>query len=221
MLAPRGPPTGGGAAMAAGPQRRRPAGRRSRGGPRLSGSSFPSTWRAGLPRSPVPRDPVSRSCGWLEPSAGPRRFGRSQPVRRSRVGSVVDLETTVRLRVLGELAATRDGEVVDLGGRRQRAVLAALVILRDQVVPAERLAACVWGDNPPANPAGALQAYVSRGGTRTGRRDAHAGRGPPAVARSGIRRVPRRAMGRGRGLAALRAARRCPRATAGDATPAA
>lgn len=73
----------------------------------------------------------------------------------------MDGETTVRLRVLGELAATRDGAVVDLGGRRQRAVLAALVILRDQVVSPERLADCVWGDHPPANPAGAVQAYVS------------------------------------------------------------
>jgi len=73
----------------------------------------------------------------------------------------VDGETTFRLRVLGELAATRDGAVVDLGGRRQRAILAALVILRGQVVSAERLADCVWGDNPPANPAGAIQAYVS------------------------------------------------------------
>ena len=73
----------------------------------------------------------------------------------------MDDDTTVRLRVLGELAATRAGAIVDLGGRRQRAVLAALVILRNQVVPAERLADCVWGDHPPANPAGALQAYVS------------------------------------------------------------
>ncbi|MET0789203.1 MAG: BTAD domain-containing putative transcriptional regulator, partial [Cellulomonas sp.] len=67
----------------------------------------------------------------------------------------------MRLRVLGELGGTRDGAVVDLGGRRQRAVLAALVIARDQVVPDDRLAACVWGDDLPANPAGALQAYVS------------------------------------------------------------
>ena len=73
----------------------------------------------------------------------------------------MDHETTVRLRVLGELAATRGGVVIDLGGRRQRAVLAALVILRDQVVSAERLADCVWGDHLPANPPGALQAYVS------------------------------------------------------------
>jgi DNA-binding SARP family transcriptional activator len=73
----------------------------------------------------------------------------------------VDGETTVRLRVLGELTATRGGAVVDLGGRRQRAVLAALVIFRDQVVSAERLVDCVWGDHPPADPAGAVQAYIS------------------------------------------------------------
>ena len=76
-------------------------------------------------------------------------------------GERVDGDPKLRLRVLGELTATRNGAVVDLGGRRQRAVLAALVITRDQVVPSERLADCVWGDHPPANPAGALQAYVS------------------------------------------------------------
>ncbi len=65
------------------------------------------------------------------------------------------------LHVLGELTATRDGAVVDLGGRRQRAVLAGLIIHRDQVVPADRLLSCVWGDQPPASASGALQAYVS------------------------------------------------------------
>ena len=70
------------------------------------------------------------------------------------LGREVDGDTRLRLRVLGELAATRDGAVVDLGGRRQRAVLAALVIMRDQVVPADRLADCVWGDAAPANPTG-------------------------------------------------------------------
>lgn len=73
----------------------------------------------------------------------------------------MDHDRGLRLRVLGEITAARDGAAVDLGGRRQRAVLAALVVLRGQVVPAERLADCVWGPNSPANPAGALQAYVS------------------------------------------------------------
>ena len=63
--------------------------------------------------------------------------------------------------MLGELAATRDGAIIDLGGRRQRAVLAALVVMRGQVVPAERLVDCVWGDHSPANGTAAIQSYVS------------------------------------------------------------
>jgi len=73
----------------------------------------------------------------------------------------VDGQPQLHLHVLGELTATRDGAVVDLGGRRQRAVLAGLVMQRDQVVPADRLVDCVWGEHPPANASGALQAYVS------------------------------------------------------------
>jgi DNA-binding SARP family transcriptional activator/DNA-binding NarL/FixJ family response regulator len=65
------------------------------------------------------------------------------------------------LRVLGALVATRDGATVDLGGRRQRAVLAALVVARGHVVSADRLIDAVWGDEAPRDPAGALQAYVS------------------------------------------------------------
>lgn len=73
----------------------------------------------------------------------------------------MDEQPQLHLHVLGELTATRDDVVVDLGGRRQRAVLAGLLILRDQVVPADRLIDCVWGDHPPTNATGALQAYVS------------------------------------------------------------
>ncbi|WP_210438799.1 BTAD domain-containing putative transcriptional regulator [Nocardioides xinjiangensis] len=73
----------------------------------------------------------------------------------------MDRQPQLNLHVLGELTATRDGAVVDLGGRRQRAVLAGLVIHRDQVVPADRLVGCVWGEQPPVNASGALQAYVS------------------------------------------------------------
>jgi DNA-binding SARP family transcriptional activator len=82
-------------------------------------------------------------------------------VRSDEVGNGVDENSRLNLRVLGELTAARDGAAVDLGGRRQRAVVAALVIHRGQVVAAERLADFVWGDRAPANPAGALQAYVS------------------------------------------------------------
>jgi DNA-binding SARP family transcriptional activator len=72
-----------------------------------------------------------------------------------------DQSLRLRLRVLGELSATLDGAVVNLGGRRQRAVLAALVVMRPEVVPAERLVECVWGSYPPADGTAAIQAYVS------------------------------------------------------------
>ncbi|MEU7870924.1 BTAD domain-containing putative transcriptional regulator [Dactylosporangium sp. NPDC049140] len=65
------------------------------------------------------------------------------------------------ISVLGDLTATLGGEPVDLGGRRQRAVLALLVLHRGDIVPTDRLIDCVWGDHPPASAAGALQAYVS------------------------------------------------------------
>uniref|UniRef100_UPI00356682DB BTAD domain-containing putative transcriptional regulator n=1 Tax=Nocardioides sp. TaxID=35761 RepID=UPI00356682DB len=73
----------------------------------------------------------------------------------------MNADSGLRLSVLGELAATRDGVVVNLGGRRQRAVLAALVVMRDQSVPADRLADCVWGESGPSNLTGAIQSYVS------------------------------------------------------------
>lgn len=69
--------------------------------------------------------------------------------------------TDIELRVLGELDGVRAGTVIDLGGRRQRAVLAALVIARGDVVSAERLAECVWGDGAAARSGGPLHSYVS------------------------------------------------------------
>lgn len=96
----------------------------------------------------------------------------------------MDRQPQLHLHVLGELTATRDGAVVDLGGRRQRAVLAGLILLRDQVVPADRLVACVWGDQPPANASGALQAYVSHLRRRL-EPDATARRRDGVIARAG------------------------------------
>ena len=52
----------------------------------------------------------------------------------------MERQPELNLKVLGELTATRDGVVVDLGGRRQR----------EQAVTADHLVECVWGDHPPA-----------------------------------------------------------------------
>ena len=65
------------------------------------------------------------------------------------------------ISVLGEVRATRDGEPLDLGGARQRSVLALLVIARGDAVPADRLIHDLWGENAPPTASGALQAFVS------------------------------------------------------------
>jgi DNA-binding SARP family transcriptional activator len=69
--------------------------------------------------------------------------------------------TQLRIAMLGELAASYDDEPLDLGGPRQRAVLALLLLARGDVVPAERLVDSLWGEHPPAGTAATLQSYVS------------------------------------------------------------
>jgi DNA-binding SARP family transcriptional activator len=73
----------------------------------------------------------------------------------------VDGTGQLRISLLGACAASAEGVPLDLGGPRQRAVLVVLVLARGEVVPLERLTESVWGDRAPADPAGALQAYVS------------------------------------------------------------
>jgi DNA-binding SARP family transcriptional activator/ABC-type cobalamin/Fe3+-siderophores transport system ATPase subunit len=65
-------------------------------------------------------------------------------------------------RVLGPLEVRHEGRVIPLGGRKQRVVLAYLLLRANQVVPAERLIDEVWGEEPPEAARNALQSYVSR-----------------------------------------------------------
>ena len=64
--------------------------------------------------------------------------------------------------VLGPLEVTDQGFVVPLGGRRQRTVLAVLLLNANGVVSGDRLIDEVWGDYPPSTARKSLQAYVSR-----------------------------------------------------------
>lgn len=69
--------------------------------------------------------------------------------------------TRLRFGILGPLAATLDGVDVNLGGRRQRGVVAALLLARGRLVSSDRLLDALWqGAPPPSGPAN-LQAYVS------------------------------------------------------------
>ena len=71
-------------------------------------------------------------------------------------------ETRIEFLVLGPLAVRVEGRELPLGGAKQRAVLAALLLRAGELVPVERLIDEVWGDHPPQSAAHGLEAYVSR-----------------------------------------------------------
>ncbi|RVW10024.1 transcriptional regulator [Prescottella agglutinans] len=67
-------------------------------------------------------------------------------------------------RLLGplEVAHTDSGdEILDLGPRKQRAVLAVLLLGRGRVVSTARLVDALWGDDAPASAMASIQAYIS------------------------------------------------------------
>jgi predicted ATPase/DNA-binding SARP family transcriptional activator len=68
----------------------------------------------------------------------------------------------VEFRVLGGVEALRNGRALTLGGPRQRALLALLLIADGKPVTADRLIDELWHGEPPAGAAGTLQSYVSR-----------------------------------------------------------
>ena len=70
-------------------------------------------------------------------------------------------EGSLAIGVLGEVSASRDGTPIDLGGLKQRAVLALLVLAGGDVVPADRLVDSLWGEAQPRNGTGALHSYLS------------------------------------------------------------
>jgi DNA-binding SARP family transcriptional activator/ABC-type glycerol-3-phosphate transport system substrate-binding protein len=68
----------------------------------------------------------------------------------------------MEIRVLGPLGASEAGRQIALGGRRQRSVLAGLVVHAGETVSTSRLIDIVWGENPPPTARKSLQSYISR-----------------------------------------------------------
>ncbi|GAA4229486.1 BTAD domain-containing putative transcriptional regulator [Actinomadura meridiana] len=65
------------------------------------------------------------------------------------------------VRVLGAFGAEVAGAPADLGGPRQRSVLARLTVARGLMVPADRLVEDLWAGTPPPRAAAGLQSFVS------------------------------------------------------------
>lgn len=63
--------------------------------------------------------------------------------------------------MLGPLEVRHQGRPVDLGGPKQRALLAVLAVDANRIVSLDRIIDELWGDEPPAAATGTLQSYVS------------------------------------------------------------
>jgi DNA-binding SARP family transcriptional activator len=68
----------------------------------------------------------------------------------------------VEFRVLGAVEAVAGGQAVAVGGSRERAVLARLLIAANQVVAQDTLIDDLWPGDPAQGAAAAVQAYVYR-----------------------------------------------------------
>jgi DNA-binding SARP family transcriptional activator len=68
----------------------------------------------------------------------------------------------MQVRILGPLQLEEGGRRITVGGLRQRAVLASLVLHANEVVPSEQLLVDLWGEDAPLSAANALQAAISR-----------------------------------------------------------
>ena len=68
----------------------------------------------------------------------------------------------IEFRILGPLEAFKDGHVLALGGAKQRAVLALLLLTANERVSAERLIEELWHGSSPPTAAKSLQMHVAR-----------------------------------------------------------
>ncbi len=70
--------------------------------------------------------------------------------------------TGMRFAVLGPLSISQNGGPVSLGGRKQRTLLAVLLLHANDVVHRDQLIDALWGEEPPASAAESLDTYVYR-----------------------------------------------------------
>ena len=68
----------------------------------------------------------------------------------------------MEFRILGPLEVRANGHRVPLGGSKQRALLASLLLRANEVVSRDRLIDELWGASPPDTARTALQVYVSQ-----------------------------------------------------------
>src|SRR5689334_23362294 len=70
--------------------------------------------------------------------------------------------TCVEFAILGTVEARANGKALELGGGKQRALLAVLILHANEAVSRDRLIDALWGERPPPSVHQSLDTYVSR-----------------------------------------------------------
>src|SRR5215212_8391346 len=75
---------------------------------------------------------------------------------------IASVRPAMEFRLLGPLEVVERDRVLMVGGGKQRALLAILLLHANEVVSTDRLLDDLWGSSPPATAAKSIQLYVSR-----------------------------------------------------------
>ena len=78
----------------------------------------------------------------------------------------------IEFRILGPVEVVRDGRPVSIGGPRQQALLALLLLTPGRQVAADRLSDELWAGEPPSGASISIRSYVSRLRSAIGRETA-------------------------------------------------
>jgi DNA-binding SARP family transcriptional activator len=76
-------------------------------------------------------------------------------------GNVPVVDQGLTFRLFGPLQVTTGERPIELGPRKQRAILAMLLMQPGRVLPLDRLISQLWEDQPPASAVTTVQGYVS------------------------------------------------------------
>ena len=71
------------------------------------------------------------------------------------------MQGSLQFRLLGELEVVVDSSPVSVGGAKQRALLALLLLERGRAVSTDRLIDAIWSGRPPETAQKSIQVYVS------------------------------------------------------------
>src|SRR5512132_3935654 len=82
----------------------------------------------------------------------------------ARYGDPLARQTPFRMDfcILGPLEARDQGRTVRVGGSKQRALLAVLLLHANEPLSIDRLVDELWGESPPVKAAQNLRVYISR-----------------------------------------------------------